>query len=64
MPKPESTASVDEVRRYAGHNYSAMTCGVTKNYIGDMAEDVYTKRSNNGGINHGREPKFAVDNDT
>lgn len=52
--------STDDVRRVAGHTSKSMLQGVTEEYIGDIAQDYYNERAENGGVYHGEEPKFAL----
>ncbi|KAK7707157.1 hypothetical protein SLS64_007367 [Diaporthe eres] len=63
LPKTASntTASTDDLRKFAGHTHTAMTKGVTEKYVGDLARDYYNDRAENGGVKHHREPKFALD---
>lgn len=63
LPKSASkaVASTDDIRKFAGHNYTSMTKGVTDQYVGDIARDYYNDRAENGGVQHRREPKFALD---
>lgn len=55
------TSSTDDIRRYAGHSHGSMHKGVTEGYAGDAVEYVYNNRAMDGGVDHHREPRFAVD---
>ncbi|KAI3398505.1 hypothetical protein diail_9029 [Diaporthe ilicicola] len=63
LTKPVSDIGVssDDIRRFAGHTHTSMVKGVTERYSGDLARDHYNDRAENGGVNHRREPKFALD---
>lgn len=55
-----SLPSTEETRRFAGHHFSSMQRGVTDGYVGDVAQYYYNARAEDGGVHHGRDPKFAV----
>lgn len=55
-----SLPSTDDIRKFAGHNITSMHKGVTDHYVGDIAQYSYNARAEDGGVHHGREPKFAV----
>ncbi|PSK56788.1 hypothetical protein B9Z65_6412 [Elsinoe australis] len=61
LPTRNTHAITDEVRNYLGHSHAAAAAGTTERYVGNLYREVWNERAEGGGVQHHREPRFAVD---